>query len=274
MSPVQLEDIVTYTLSQRNPSADPFDVIIEGHTDAADSSSEAPPNRRLRGCRTHLVGREARMVSRLGGRYAPAHTSRSAAEVRQRQRTTPRATSHTQLLSAASRRFAGLIQFSQASAVFSVRNERSGADDEGRELRRIGKAGVCPKRRSQPASRQQHAFRARLRVLAAWDGLSLACRRSESSGLRPSAVARWLGGAECCRFGRNWVACLGAARARPGMRRGGDASHDARCGDRASLRIDSWRFGRAATRGGQSSWSVEAWSIQTTGIGLLITCVL
>jgi alkanesulfonate monooxygenase SsuD/methylene tetrahydromethanopterin reductase-like flavin-dependent oxidoreductase (luciferase family) len=41
MSPVQLEDIVTYTLSQRNPSADPFDVIIEGHTDAADSSSEA-----------------------------------------------------------------------------------------------------------------------------------------------------------------------------------------------------------------------------------------
>jgi alkanesulfonate monooxygenase SsuD/methylene tetrahydromethanopterin reductase-like flavin-dependent oxidoreductase (luciferase family) len=41
MSPVQLEDIVAYTLSQRNPSADPFDVIIEGHTDPADSSSEA-----------------------------------------------------------------------------------------------------------------------------------------------------------------------------------------------------------------------------------------
>jgi alkanesulfonate monooxygenase SsuD/methylene tetrahydromethanopterin reductase-like flavin-dependent oxidoreductase (luciferase family) len=41
MSPVQLEDIVTYTLSHRNPSADPFDVIIEGHTHAADSSSEA-----------------------------------------------------------------------------------------------------------------------------------------------------------------------------------------------------------------------------------------
>jgi alkanesulfonate monooxygenase SsuD/methylene tetrahydromethanopterin reductase-like flavin-dependent oxidoreductase (luciferase family) len=41
MSPVQLEDIVTYTLSQRNPSADPFDVILEGHTDAAGSSSQA-----------------------------------------------------------------------------------------------------------------------------------------------------------------------------------------------------------------------------------------
>jgi alkanesulfonate monooxygenase SsuD/methylene tetrahydromethanopterin reductase-like flavin-dependent oxidoreductase (luciferase family) len=41
MSPVQLEEIVTYTLSQRNPSDDPFDVIIEGLTDAADSSSEA-----------------------------------------------------------------------------------------------------------------------------------------------------------------------------------------------------------------------------------------
>jgi hypothetical protein len=41
MSPAQLEDIVTYTLSQRNPSADPLDVIIEGRTDAADSSSEA-----------------------------------------------------------------------------------------------------------------------------------------------------------------------------------------------------------------------------------------
>jgi alkanesulfonate monooxygenase SsuD/methylene tetrahydromethanopterin reductase-like flavin-dependent oxidoreductase (luciferase family) len=41
MSPAQLEDIVTYTLSQRNPSADPFDIIIEGHTDGADSSSEA-----------------------------------------------------------------------------------------------------------------------------------------------------------------------------------------------------------------------------------------
>jgi alkanesulfonate monooxygenase SsuD/methylene tetrahydromethanopterin reductase-like flavin-dependent oxidoreductase (luciferase family) len=41
MSPVQLEEIVRYTLSQRNPSADPFDVVIEGHTDAADSSSEA-----------------------------------------------------------------------------------------------------------------------------------------------------------------------------------------------------------------------------------------
>jgi hypothetical protein len=100
------------------------------------------------------------MVSRLGGRYAPAHTSRSA-ELRQRQRTTPRATSHTQPLSAASRRFAGLIQFSQASAVFLVRNERSGADDEGRELRRIGKAGVCPKRRSQPASRQSRDSRRR-----------------------------------------------------------------------------------------------------------------
>jgi hypothetical protein len=47
------------------------------------------------------------MVSRLGGRYAPADTSRSAADVRQRQRTTPRATSHMQPLSAASRRFAG-----------------------------------------------------------------------------------------------------------------------------------------------------------------------
>ena len=44
-----------------------------------------PPNRRLRGCRTHLVDREARMVSRLGGRYARAHRSRSAADVGQRQ---------------------------------------------------------------------------------------------------------------------------------------------------------------------------------------------
>ena len=40
MSPAQLEGIVTYTLSQRNSSADPLDVIIEGHTDAAPSSSE------------------------------------------------------------------------------------------------------------------------------------------------------------------------------------------------------------------------------------------
>jgi len=41
MSPGQLEGIVTHTLSRRNPSAGPFDVIIEGQTDAADSSSEA-----------------------------------------------------------------------------------------------------------------------------------------------------------------------------------------------------------------------------------------
>ncbi len=41
MSPVQLEEIVTYTLSQRTSSADPFDVILEGHTDATNSSSEA-----------------------------------------------------------------------------------------------------------------------------------------------------------------------------------------------------------------------------------------
>jgi hypothetical protein len=32
---------VTYTLSQRNPSAGPFDVIIEGQTYVADSSSQA-----------------------------------------------------------------------------------------------------------------------------------------------------------------------------------------------------------------------------------------
>jgi hypothetical protein len=49
-----------------------------------------------------------------------------------------------QPLSAASRRFAGLIQFSQASAVFPVRNERSGADDEGRELRRIDNSSTTP----------------------------------------------------------------------------------------------------------------------------------
>ncbi len=41
MSPVQLEEIVTYTLSQRKPSAGPFDVIMEGQTRAMDSSSEA-----------------------------------------------------------------------------------------------------------------------------------------------------------------------------------------------------------------------------------------
>jgi alkanesulfonate monooxygenase SsuD/methylene tetrahydromethanopterin reductase-like flavin-dependent oxidoreductase (luciferase family) len=39
MSPIQLEDIVTYTLSQRTPSAAPFDVVIEGQTDAAGSLS-------------------------------------------------------------------------------------------------------------------------------------------------------------------------------------------------------------------------------------------
>jgi alkanesulfonate monooxygenase SsuD/methylene tetrahydromethanopterin reductase-like flavin-dependent oxidoreductase (luciferase family) len=41
MTPVQLQEIVTYTLSQRDPSAESFDVIVEGHTDAANSSSQA-----------------------------------------------------------------------------------------------------------------------------------------------------------------------------------------------------------------------------------------
>ncbi len=158
MSPVQLEDIVTYTAESFGRS------VRRNHRGPHGRGGQlirGSPNRRLRGCRTHLVGREARMVSRLGGRYAPARTSRSAAEVRQRQRTTPCATSHSQPLSAASRCFAGLIQFSQASAVSPVRNERSGADDEGQELRRIGKAGVCPKRRLQPASRHEEGSASR-----------------------------------------------------------------------------------------------------------------